>query len=196
MGNALTIKGLTSARECEEIAHWAREARVLLEVGRLQGRTTAVIASAMRSDAKLVSIDHHRGDRNTGETSFEECKRNVETFVEGKDVTLCNEAFEEVLPALREQFDFVFYDAMHTTEACEKFWECVVGKLQARCVLLYDDADWKEMWRLGELARAAGFREVTRFALQRNEGGKDDQAAELAPRGDYTVAVYLREEEV
>ena len=137
----------------------------------------------------MWTIDHHQGDSVVSATAIGDFETNIARFRDDDRVNLltCYAAMADVFPAMAEdvKFDFVFYDADHTAEACEEFWKGVEPHLPCECRLLYDDADWDGMVRLGELAEAAGFQDVTPRPLHRASGDKSSPST-------YTLRVMAR----
>lgn len=186
----MEIYGHVSRFECEELMHWASLGgpKTALEVGHYKGRSTAAILCGLPPFSSLVTIDHHGGDSCVAASDPTEFREAIRPFVAAGalgSVFAVYEPFEVAIPKIQGWFDFVYYDATHTPEACEAFWSAVSSKLAPRCRVLWDDADWPQMARLGELALANGFRDVTRFPFARG-------AKESADSDAYTMAVVER----
>lgn len=189
LDDVMNIFGHVSRYECQELIYWAgqfdRPIRAL-EVGHFMGRTTAAMLIGLPKGSTLVSVDHHKGDKHVKPSEIKEFLVNVEPFIDcGVYHEWVFEPFETSVPALPGWFDFMYYDATHTPEACDEFWRVASPLMPDRCRLLYDDADWKEMWRLGELAQAHGFKNRTRYEFRRGTKQQVDSTA-------YTMAVMER----
>jgi predicted O-methyltransferase YrrM len=162
--NALkqSITGPLSVLECEALSTEAARASGsdALEVGHYKGLSTAVLLQSLPRGMTLWSVDHHKGDHWCPHTRPSEFEGNVRPYVNGVALGPIFKPFSEALGSVPDELKFVFYDADHTTEACEQFWGCVSIKLAANCVLVFDDADWDGMARLRELAAVDGFEVV------------------------------------
>lgn len=184
--------GLLSFSECVELMNWAGACGRLvtaLEVGHFRGLSTLMLLRGLPEGSTLVTVDHHRGDVHVarGHSSPSAFMSTIGKHGDLLDRVKLAAAFipyQQLLTMHPGPYDFVFYDGQHTPEDCEEFWRRV--QLSPNCILCYDDADWECMQRLGELAEADNFKDVTRLVLQRLE---DDKNADET----YTLRVLRRE---
>lgn len=163
-----------SVTECQKLAEVASAttATRALEVGHYLGLSTSVLLNALPPSCELVTIDHHGGDAWVPATSFDEFSANVAPYVGDRSFIVLNEDMATAIPSLDGGFGFVFYDADHSAAAVEQFWNLVVDKLDSRCTLTFDDADWEEQSTLRELAEADGFGVATSIPFVRHDGDK------------------------
>ena len=184
--------GLMSVLECVELAHWAAHLGPVnaLEVGHYSGLSTLAILEGLPTGSHLTTIDHHNGDnivRASPPAVFLSNLSHSNRWGDHREVGLSIRfvSYQRGLLETERKFGFVFYDGAHTPEDCEEFWSLLYAHLQDKCVVAYDDADWRNMTRLGELAEKAGFRDVTRRALYRGAKDKNDPTT-------YTIKVLER----
>jgi predicted O-methyltransferase YrrM len=171
------IPGLLSVLECQVLDTYARTSGVTraLEVGHYHGKSTAILLHALPRDCSLVTIDHHKGDNWATPTESDEFLKNIRPYVGDRQVVPIFKEMIEALAGLTRGFDFVFYDADHTTESVEKFWAVCEPLLSEHCLLMYDDGDWEDQAVLRELAEADGFTCVRTFPFARREGDKNNE---------------------
>lgn len=184
--------GLLSDLEYEELGYWANSVEAgstLLEVGHFTGMSTLAILGGMPGCCRLVTIDNHCRDLNVRETDPTAFMRTISASgrwsrkdIGGLDFWLMD--YRRAMLCLSGPFSFAFYDAQHSFNDCEDFWALLYPRLADECVVCFDDADWPVMGRLHELCLGAGFADVARHEIVRNEYKHND--------GTYTLAVYRR----
>ncbi len=152
------VKGWLSEREGQKLQDLA-EGGLVLELGSYHGRSTCALAEVA---ARVVSVDHHRGDRDTGlaDSLFPFIANLNALGVEPKVEVLIRE-IETVGDELPDQgFDLVFIDGQHDAESVERD-----TRLAARCVKpggVIAWHDWHEQSvRLGACAAGRWATETT-----------------------------------
>ncbi len=187
------IPGALSLTELNILAIEATDAkgRDALEVGHYKGLSTAAILGALPEGVRLWTIDHHEGDEHCSPTSSTEFEENIRGYadrrLQSRGLVAIFEPFESALESVPDNLGFVFYDADHSIEAVEDFWEIVHPKLSRVCSLLVDDADWPGSLRLMRLAENDGFR-VAGWSGATYRGKRD----KADPRTN-TMGVLIRE---
>jgi predicted O-methyltransferase YrrM len=154
------MRGGLSGAECEVLAEWATRATGAhaLEVGHYTGLSTSVLLDSLPRGVTLWTVDHHLGDDLCHPTSVREFQENIEPFLGRVFLELIVEDLRhahEKVPA--GEVGFVFYDAGHDRQTVCEFWELYRDKFGARCILVFDDADWAGMRSLRSAAAYDGF---------------------------------------
>jgi len=146
-----------------------------LEVGHWHGLSTACLLQSLPSEVALVTVDHHRGDDHVAAVRSEDFLANVAGYVRGRDFEPVFVDYREALTWYWGPWSFVFYDAAHSEEDCNRFWSMVRRCLSPGCIVCWDDADWREMSDLGTLCENDGLEDVTRLPIKRLSGDKSNK---------------------
>lgn len=188
------VPGGLSVSELHELCYWACgfQPHEALEVGHWNGLSTVALLHALPGGCRFTTIDHHLGDDKISRSSRDTFLMSVADNATVANLSSFHVDFRDWKEALDPRFmdsevryDFVFYDAQHTTEASSRFWSSINWLIDSTCLLLYDDADWDGMKPLGDLAIGEGFEDVTRRPLQRLPGDKNNPET-------YTLRVLRR----
>ncbi|MHA2069054.1 MAG: class I SAM-dependent methyltransferase [Candidatus Thorarchaeota archaeon] len=184
--------GGLSRRECLELYRQVKLHKPMnvLEVGHFRGLSTNIILSALPVGARMLTIDHHKGDKHTPESNPSVFFNNIYKHARPTEVSLevCIAAFEdiEILNA-QKCFDFVFYDAAHNASTCAAFWSWAKPVMRDNCLLLFDDANLEvEMGTLTTLAKEGLFKDITSLPIESR--GTPKFASET-----YSIMVMQRE---
>ena len=125
--------------ELEGLAHFARNARLALEIGSFQGVSAAYIAEALGPDGVLYCVDPwppRRAAPNPCRAIFERHTRRK--GVRGRIKVLLGIS-RDVAAAIPSELDFIFVDGDHSADGIAFDWSLVKAKLaRGGIVCLHD----------------------------------------------------------